>query len=67
MAKTFLQLNPDKTKVLIIGTGAQREKLNMKQQALNLKPCQQVKNMGLLCEALVLAHVTFYLYEKCYK
>ncbi len=45
MADNFLQLNQDKTEVLVIGTEAQRDKLGEKLQALALNRCQQVKNL----------------------
>ena len=40
--ENFLQLNQDKTEVLVIGTETQREKLNVKLQTLAPNPCQQV-------------------------
>lgn len=38
IAANFLQLNQDKTEVLDIGNGAEREKLNNKLQTLALEP-----------------------------
>lgn len=48
MAENFLQLNQDKTEVLIIGPEGQREKRNPKLRALALKPCQRAKNLGVI-------------------
>ena len=45
MAENFLQLNQDKTEVLIIDPKAQREKLLLKLQTLSLNPSNQVKNL----------------------
>ena len=44
MAVNFLQLNQDKTEVLVIGPEDQREKLLLKLQ--DLKPTQSVKKSG---------------------
>ena len=42
----FLQLNQDKTEVLVIGPEAQREKSLPKLQELSFTPSSQVKNLG---------------------
>uniref|UniRef100_A0A8C6NKQ1 Reverse transcriptase domain-containing protein n=1 Tax=Nothobranchius furzeri TaxID=105023 RepID=A0A8C6NKQ1_NOTFU len=47
-AENFLQLNQDKTEVLVIGPEAQREKLLPKLQSLSLNPSSQVKNLGVI-------------------
>jgi len=46
MAANFLQLNQDKTEVLVIGPEGQRDKLLIKLQ--DLKPSQTVKNLGVI-------------------
>ena len=51
MAENFLQLNQDKTEVLIIGPEAQREKLLSKLQAFSLCPSLQVKNLGVIFDS----------------
>uniref|UniRef100_A0A669CX68 Reverse transcriptase domain-containing protein n=1 Tax=Oreochromis niloticus TaxID=8128 RepID=A0A669CX68_ORENI len=51
MAENFLQLNQDKTEVLIIGPEAQREKLLSKLQAFSLCPSLQVKNLGVILDS----------------
>ncbi len=48
---TALQLNQDKTEVLVIGSEAVRERLNLNLQALALNPCQQVKNPGVIFDS----------------
>ena len=49
MAANFLQLNQDKTEVLVIGPERQREKLLTKLQ--NLKPSKTVKNLGVIFDS----------------
>ena len=49
--ENFLQLNQDKTELLINGPGAQREKLVATLQARNLKACHQVKNLGFILDS----------------
>uniref|UniRef100_A0A669DS15 Reverse transcriptase domain-containing protein n=1 Tax=Oreochromis niloticus TaxID=8128 RepID=A0A669DS15_ORENI len=51
MAENFLQLNQDKTEVLIIGPEAQREKLLSKLQAFSVCPSLQVKNLGVILDS----------------
>ena len=51
MAENFLQLNQDKTQVLVIGTGVKREKLVSKLQASSFNPCGQAKNLGVLFDS----------------
>lgn len=59
MAENFRHLNQDKTKVLIIGLEAQREKLNVKLQALTLISSHQVKASELfLIQILALSHTS---------
>merc|ERR1712035_195653 len=49
MAEKFLQLNQDKTEVLVIGPEGQREKLLPKLQ--DFKPSQYVKNLGVIFDS----------------
>ena len=49
MAVNFLQLNQDKTEVLVIGPEGKREKLLSKLQ--DLKPSQSVKNLGVIFDS----------------
>jgi len=49
MAENFLQLNQDKTEVLVIGPEGQREKLLPKLQ--DFKPSQYVKNLGVIFDS----------------
>ena len=51
MAENFLQLNQDKTEVLVIGPEALREKLNFKLEALSLNPSENVKNLGVVFDS----------------
>ena len=51
MAENFLQLNQDKTEVLVIGPEAQREKLLPKLQALSFYPSSQVRNLGVIFDS----------------
>uniref|UniRef100_A0A8C6LGB2 Reverse transcriptase domain-containing protein n=1 Tax=Nothobranchius furzeri TaxID=105023 RepID=A0A8C6LGB2_NOTFU len=51
MAENFLQLNQDKTEVLVIGPEAQREKLLPKLQSLSFNPSEQVKNLGVIFDS----------------
>uniref|UniRef100_A0A3P8P5K8 Reverse transcriptase domain-containing protein n=1 Tax=Astatotilapia calliptera TaxID=8154 RepID=A0A3P8P5K8_ASTCA len=51
MAENFLQLNQDKTEVLIVGPEAQREKLLSKLEAFSLCPSLQVKNLGVIFDS----------------
>ncbi len=46
MAVNFLQLNQDKTEVLVIGPEGQKEKLLSK--LYDFKPTQSVKNLGMI-------------------
>ena len=51
MSQNFLQLNPDKTEVLVIGEKADREKLpaHLKTHALN--PKHQARNLGVIFDS----------------
>ena len=49
MAENFLQLNQDKTEVLVIGPEGQREKLLPKLQ--DFKPTKFVKNLGVILDS----------------
>ena len=49
MAANFLQLNQDKTEVLVIGPEGQREKLLTNLQ--DLKPSKTVKNLGVIFDS----------------
>ncbi|XP_073349448.1 uncharacterized protein [Pagrus major] len=49
MAANFLQLNQDKTEVLVIGPEGQREKLLPKLQ--DFKPSKSVKNLGVIFDS----------------
>ena len=49
MAENFLQLNQDKTEVLVIGPEGKREKLLPKLQ--DFKPSQSVKNLGVIFDS----------------
>ena len=49
MAENFLQLNQDKTEVLVIGPEGQREKLLPKLQ--DFKPTKLVKNLGVILDS----------------
>ena len=51
MANNFLQLNQDKTEVLVIGPEAHREKLNFKLKALAFNTPEQVKNLGVILDS----------------
>ena len=51
MAENFMQLNQDKTEVLVIGPEAMREKLNFKLETLALKPSDKVKNLGVVFDS----------------
>ena len=51
MAENFLQLNQDKTEVLVIGPEAQREKLLPKLQSLSFSPSPQVRNLGVIFDS----------------
>uniref|UniRef100_A0A8C6Q5K8 Reverse transcriptase domain-containing protein n=1 Tax=Nothobranchius furzeri TaxID=105023 RepID=A0A8C6Q5K8_NOTFU len=51
MAENFLQLNQDKTEVLVIGPEAQREKLLPKLQSLSFNPSEQVKKLGVIFDS----------------
>uniref|UniRef100_A0A8C6NVU5 Reverse transcriptase domain-containing protein n=1 Tax=Nothobranchius furzeri TaxID=105023 RepID=A0A8C6NVU5_NOTFU len=51
MAENFLQLNQDKTEVLVIGPEAQRETPLPKLQSLSFNPSEQVKNLGLIFDS----------------
>ena len=51
MAENFLQLNQDKTEVLVIGPEAQREKLVPKLQSLSFNPSSQVRNLGVIFDS----------------
>ncbi|KAF7648347.1 hypothetical protein LDENG_00158140 [Lucifuga dentata] len=48
MSHNFLQLNQDKTEVLITGSRTQREKLATKLNTLELKPSQHARNLGVI-------------------
>lgn len=50
-AENFLQLNQDKTEVLVIGPEAKRENHLSKLQALSLMPSAQVKNLGVIADS----------------
>ena len=50
MASSFLQLNQDKTEVLVISPEAHREKLNLKLKALASNTSEQVKNLGVILD-----------------
>ena len=51
MAQNFLQLNQDKTEILVIGPEALREKLNFKLDALQIKPSDKIKNLGVVFDS----------------
>ncbi|KAF7656762.1 hypothetical protein LDENG_00036470, partial [Lucifuga dentata] len=51
MSHNFLQLNQDKTEVLIIGSRTQREKLATKLNTLGLKPSQHARNLGVIFDS----------------
>ncbi len=51
MAENFLQLNQDKTEVLVIGPEALREKLNFKLEALALNSSENGKNLGVVFDS----------------
>ncbi|KAK7891097.1 hypothetical protein WMY93_023060 [Mugilogobius chulae] len=51
MAENFLQLNQDKTEVLVIGPEAQREKLLSKLQTQSFNPSSQVRNLGVIFDS----------------
>ncbi len=46
MSLNFLQLNQDKTEILVVGSKAQRKKLNARLNTFGHTPCQQVHNLG---------------------
>jgi len=48
MTENFLQLNQDKTQVLVIGPEAHREELSLKLKSLYFNPSEQVDNLGVL-------------------
>ena len=51
MAENFLQLNQDKTEILIIDPKAQGEKLLSTLQTMSLTPSNQVKNLGVIFDS----------------
>ena len=51
MAANFLQLNQDKTEVLLIGPEDQREKILPKLHSFSLNPSQSVKNLGVILDS----------------
>lgn len=51
MSQNFLQLNQDKTEVLIIGSKAQREKLTPTLNKIGLCPSQEARNLGVVFDA----------------
>ena len=51
MTENFLQLNQDKTELLIIGSEALREKHGSKLSKLNIKACNTVKNLGVVFDS----------------
>lgn len=51
MAENFLQLNQDKTEVLVIDPKAQGENLVSKLLKLSLNPSNQVKNLGVIFDS----------------
>ncbi len=51
MAKNFLQLNEDKTEILFAGPKALRHQINSLLTPLSVKPCEHVKNLGVILDA----------------
>lgn len=64
MTKIFLQLNKDKTEILVVGYRGQREEINSKLISLSLKHIEQFRNLGVILdsELNITSHITaFYL------
>ena len=51
MSQNFLQLNQDKTEVMVIGSKTQREKLVSQLNTQGLKPSQEARNLGVIFDA----------------
>ncbi|KAK7899424.1 hypothetical protein WMY93_020277 [Mugilogobius chulae] len=51
MQNNFLQLNSDKTEVIIFGPQKQRESVSSHFQSLSLKPLGQVRNLGVIMDS----------------
>ncbi|RJG15175.1 hypothetical protein D4A39_16695, partial [Alcanivorax profundi] len=51
MQNNFLQLNPDKTEVIIFGPHTQRESVSSHLESLSLKPKNQVRNLGVIMDS----------------
>ncbi len=49
--KNFLQLNHDKTEVLLAGPKALRNEIESLLTPLSIKPCEHVKNLGVILDA----------------
>ncbi len=51
IAKNLLQLNEDKTEILLAGPKALRHQINSLLTPLSVKPCEHVKNLGVILDA----------------
>ncbi len=51
MVKNFLQLNHDKTEILLAGPKALRNEIESLLTPLSIKPCEHVKNLGVILDA----------------
>lgn len=51
MQNNFLQLNSDKTEVIVFGPLKQRESVSSHLQSLSLKPTNQVRNLGVIMDS----------------
>ena len=51
MCHNFLQLNKNKTEVIVFGAKDKRLKVTTKLQSINLKPTNQAKNLGVVMDS----------------
>ena len=51
MQNNFLQLNSDKTEIIVFGPQKQRESVSCHLQSLALKPTNQVRNLGVIMDS----------------
>ena len=50
-SKHFLQLNEDKTEILLVGPKALRQNIPSLLTPLSVKPCEHVNNLGVILDA----------------
>ena len=51
MCQNFLQLNKDKTEIIVFGAKEERVKVTVHLESLSLKPKDQVKNLGVIIDS----------------